>query len=321
VLTATADDLRRMGRRLVATGVTSFLPTLISSPPEQMLAQLRRLAPALDDWPADAARPLGFHLEGPFLEPRRAGAHRADCLRAPDAGLLASLLDAGAGQVRLVTLAPELPGALALIDLCLARGVRVAMGHSEASYEEAAAAIARGVRLCTHLGNAGAPIHQRAPGLAVACLTAPDVDVCLIPDLVHVHPGFLALALHAKSAARIILVTDAIAAAGEPDGNYRLGDHVVSVRDGVCRDAAGNLAGSTLRFDAGLARFRQATGIGPVGEALAGAGNAARALGLDAEIGSLLPGRRADVLAWSATSGEPRLERVHLGGRLVWSRA
>ncbi|MAE76874.1 MAG: N-acetylglucosamine-6-phosphate deacetylase [Planctomycetes bacterium] len=298
VATAPAEDLHRLGQKLVATGVTSFLPTLISAPIEILERQLARVADALEAWPVDAARALGIHLEGPFLNPKRRGAHAADDLSPPDIDTIEVLMAAARGRVRLVTMAPELDGAGEVIDWLVKSGVRVAIGHSEATVEEAEQAITRGATLCTHFGNAMSSIHQRAPGIQTACLLDDRITAGVIGDLVHVHPALLRLLVHNKGASGVALVTDAIAATGLGEGTFSLSGVEVTVRDGVSRDAAGALAGSVLAFDEALRRFAEAVGADPTTLARTAASNAARAIGADEDVGSLEPGRWFDAVVW-----------------------
>ncbi len=237
-LSADADGYRQAGEALLETGVTSYLPTLITSPEEQLLAALREV-PAGSDGP----RVLGAHLEGPFISALRLGIHPAEARRNPDPELLDRLL--AAGPVRLVTLAPELPGAHGLIEQLLRREIAISCGHSDASAEDANTAFDLGVRSVTHLFNAKRPFHHRDPGIVGAALARPDVIVQLILDWVHVAPVSAAMVWQAAQG-RIALVTDAVSAAGLDDGSYRLGDVAVEVADGIARGNGGALAGSTL---------------------------------------------------------------------------
>ena len=230
-----ADALARLG-------VLEWQPTLVSAPREQTLSALAAMR---------GAQIVGVHLEGPFLARDYAGAHAADALREPDIGLLRAFLDAG--RVSMVTLAPELPGALQLIDECVARGVRVSLGHSGATAAEAAAAFARGAASVTHVFNAMRPFHHRDPGIAGAALVHP-VSVMLIADGVHLADEVVALVL-AAAGGRAVVVSDAIAAAGLGDGEFSLGGTVVRVEGGVSRRADGVLAGSVASFPDVLRRI------------------------------------------------------------------
>lgn len=209
---ADRDGYRRAGEALLETGVTAYLPTFITAPPEDLVAALRELP---TEW--DGARPLGAHLEGPFLSPARLGVHPADARRDPDDALLERLLDAG--PVRLVTLAPELPGAHDLIAILQGRGITVSLGHSDATAEEANAAFDLGVHTVTHLFNAMRPFHHREPGIAGAALARADVVTQVILDGVHLAPETAALVWRAARG-RVALVTDFTTAPGgrTPDG-------------------------------------------------------------------------------------------------------
>jgi N-acetylglucosamine-6-phosphate deacetylase len=238
LLDADTDGYRRAGEAMLETGVTSYLPTFITAPEDRLLAALRAV-PAL----AGGPRILGVHLEGPFLSPRRLGVHPESARRDPDVVLLEQLL--AAGPVRLMTLAPELPGADELIATLLRHEIAISCGHSDATADEANAAFDAGVRTVTHLFNAMRPFAHRDPGLAGAALARDDVVVQIILDGVHVAPDTARVVWRA-GAGRVALVTDATAGAGLTDGTYRLGGLDIDVRDGVARGPSGSLAGSTL---------------------------------------------------------------------------
>jgi N-acetylglucosamine-6-phosphate deacetylase len=237
-LEADAEGYRRAGEALLETGVTGYLPTLITTPEDELVAAMREI-PIV----AEGPRILGIHLEGPFLSQRRLGTHPVSARRDPDPALLERLL--AAGPVRIMTLAPELPGADELIDALHARGVTVSCGHSDATSEQASAAFDRGARTVTHLFNAMRPFGHRDPGIAGAALVRDDVIVQIINDGVHLAPDTVNLVWHA-AAGRVALVTDAMAGAGVPDGAYSLGSVDVVVRDGAVRGPNGVLAGSVL---------------------------------------------------------------------------
>ena len=232
---------RKAGEALLETGVTAYLPTLITSPEQQILAAMREV-------PISDARPriLGMHLEGPFLSPNRLGTHEASSRRDPDLALLERLLDSG--PVRLMTLAPELPGATELIDRLLERGVAVSLGHTDATAEQANAAFDRGARSVTHLFNAMRPFLHRDPGIVGAALARDDVVVWVIVDGIHLAPETVRVTWHAARE-RLALVTDAITGAGVADGSYSLGNLDVQVHEGTVRGPDGVLAGSVLTMD------------------------------------------------------------------------
>ena len=285
-LAADADAYARAGEALLRTGVTAFQPTLITAPEEELEA-------ALGEVPAGSAAPhvLGAHLEGPFLAPERLGAHPADSRRDPDAALLERLL--AAGPVAHVTLAPELPGALELVDLLCARGVTVACGHSNATAEEARLGFDHGARTVTHIFNAMRPFEAREPGLAGAALACADVAVQVILDGVHLADDTARLVWRA-AAGRMALVTDAVSGAGVGDGSYRLGSVDVEIENGVVRRADSVLAGSTVTM---IDAVRNLVALGaPLAGALAAASEVPARVAGRSDVGSLRPGAAADVL-------------------------
>jgi N-acetylglucosamine-6-phosphate deacetylase len=232
------DGYAAAGDALLETGVTAYLPTFITSDEADLVTALRAV-PSRRKGP----RILGVHLEGPFLSPYRLGTHGLAARRDPDPALLGRLL--AAGPVRVMTLAPELPGALELIDLLHARGVTVSLGHSDATAAEAHAAFDRGVRTVTHVFNAMRPLAHRDPGIVGAALVRSDVVVQAIVDGVHLDSDIVRL-LWRLAEGRMALVTDAIAGAGLGDGTYALGEIEIVVADDVVRREDGVLAGSAL---------------------------------------------------------------------------
>jgi N-acetylglucosamine-6-phosphate deacetylase len=304
VLTANADELEELAAALSRDGVVAYQPTLISGPEAETVAAIQRLAEARQR-SLSGARILGIHLEGPFLSPARAGAHPAEYLRAPDVALLERLLSAG--PVTAVTLAPELAGALELIELCVRRGVAVWLGHSEASAKEARRAFSAGAVAVTHLFNAMSPISARDPGLAGAALTTRGVAVQLIADGVHVSDELVRVAF-AAAAGRCSLVSDAVAAAGVPDGTYRLGESTIVVSGGISRRSDGTLAGSTARLANGLAHLGS-LGLDPADAVAAVTERPARRVGA---VASLDPGGTADLLV---VDDELALQQVLVGGQ------
>ncbi len=301
-----AGDLAAAGRAITATGVTAFQPTLITSTEADYLAALARLGGY-----AGPGRMLGVHLEGPFLSPARCGAHDPGLIHPPDAGLADRLL--AAGPVRHVTVAPELPGALDLIRHLAGRGVTVALGHSDADADAARAGFAAGAAAVTHLFNAMRPLHHRDPGLAGAALGDDRVVVTVIVDGVHLADDTVRL-VAAAAPGRLALITDAIAAAGMPDGAYPLGNRTVHVAAGRAALADGTLAGSVVTMDRSLRRL---AGLGmPLEAAVAAATTTPAALAGRPELGTLRPGTPADVAVLDEGLAPAR---TLVGGRVAWS--
>ena len=283
---ADTDGYRRAAKALLQTGVTAFQPTLISAPEAELTAALREV-------PENGAAPhvLGAHLEGPFLAPERLGTHPVAARRDPDAALLERLL--AAGPVTHVTLAPELPGALELVDLLRSRGVTVSCGHSNATADEARDAFAHGARTVTHIFNAMRPFAAREPGLAGAALASDDVIVQVIVDGVHLADETAKLVWQAAGG-RVALVTDAVAGAGIGDGTYRLGSVDVSIENGVVRRADRTLAGSTVTM---IEAVRNLVALGaPLAGALSAASEVPARIARRDDVGRLAPGAPADLV-------------------------
>jgi N-acetylglucosamine-6-phosphate deacetylase len=283
---ADADGYRLAGEALLDTGVTSYQPTLITAPEEELVASLREV-PTGDGGP----RILGIHLEGPFLSPARMGAHPATARRDPDRELLQRLLDAG--PVTYVTLAPELPGALELIAFLQERGIVVSCGHTDATAAEAGAAFDLGVRTVTHLFNAMRPLGHREPGIAGAALVREDVVLQVILDGHHLAAETAQLVWRA-AAGRTALVTDAIAAAGTNERHSRLSGVEVEIRDGVARRPDGVLAGSVLTMIEAV-RNLHALGV-PLVDVVAAATSVPACAARRPELGLLRPGGEADLV-------------------------
>lgn len=286
LMAADREGYARVGEALLETGTTAFQPTFVTAPEEVLIAALHAM-------PLDGIGPrvLGAHVEGPFLSPRRPGAHDITALAAPDLRLLRRLLDAA--PVSQVTLAPELPGAFALIDELVARGVTVSAGHTDATAAEAHLAFDRGVRTVTHLFNAMRQSTARDPSLAWAALARADVIVQVIVDLHHVAPDAVLVAWRAASS-RFALVTDAAPAAGSGDGVFALGGREVHAADGVVRGPEGQLAGSALTMIEGV-RNLHSLGIG-LEDALRAASEVPARVAQRPDLGRLVPGAPADIV-------------------------
>ena len=284
-------------------GTTSIVATTVTASPEETCRSVAAIARAAKRG-AEAsgsgsggarAEILGVHFEGPFISAARRGVHPAEWIAAPSVALLDRFLDAAGDAARILTLAPELPGALELVREARRRGLVAAMGHTDASYAEAEAAIAAGVRHAAHVFNAMRPFSHRETGVLGAVLTSREVTAELIADGVHVDDAAIRLLLAAKGIERTVLVSDGTAATGMPDGRYRLGSFEVNVTGGVCRNAEGKLAGSTLTLDRAV-RHLAGLGVGLSDAVRMATFNPARVLGIEARKGILAAGADADLV-------------------------
>jgi N-acetylglucosamine-6-phosphate deacetylase len=287
-----AADLDAISKGLLATGVTAWLPTVVTAPADFYPPVFT----AWSDIDASAgAVPLGLHLEGPFLSPDKKGAHRLECIEAASDELFASWLDQE--SIALVTLAPDRDGATGRIRQLVQRGILVSLGHTNATYEEFVAGVDAGARKATHLFNAMTSIHHRAPGAMVATMVDDRVTAGLIPDGVHSHPATVRLALRSKGVDRIVIVYDMMSACGLGPGVYALSTKDVTVDADSARLADGTLAGSILTMDQAMRNLVDWSEATP-GEALHMATAVpARLLG-DASRGRLVVGVRADITLW-----------------------
>ncbi|GGR02239.1 N-acetylglucosamine-6-phosphate deacetylase [Streptomyces pilosus] len=292
----TAEDVLQGVRTHRAHGTT----TLVASAVTGDLDFLARHAGMLAEL-AQQGDIAGIHFEGPFISPCRKGAHDEQLLRDPDPAEVRKLIDAAHGQARMMTLATELPGGLDSVRLLAEHGVIAAVGHTDASYEQTLQAVDAGATVATHLFNAMPPLGHRAPGPITALLEDERVTVELINDGTHLHPATLRLAFHHAGRDRVAFITDAMDAAGFGDGRYMLGPMEVEVADGVARLVeGGSIAGSTLTLDRAFKRAVTVDGL-PVEDVVAAiSANPARLLGLDDRIGSLEPGKDADLVVLDA---------------------
>jgi len=292
-LAVVAQAVARYGTTsLVATTVTASVDSTCHS--AEVIARYihAQCGPA----PGTAASEIvGVHFEGPFISSIRRGVQPSEWIVPPSVEAFRKMLDAASGCARILTLAPELPGALELVDAARAAGLVVGMGHTNASYDQAQAAIRQGACHAVHVFNAMRPFSHRETGVIGAVLTSPEVTAEVIADGVHVDVPAIRLLLAAKGTDRVVLISDGTAATGMPDGKYRLGSIEVTVAGGVCRDAEGHLAGSTLTLDRAL---RNIVALGaPVQDAVKMlTWNPARLLGLEKRKGVLAPGADADLV-------------------------
>ncbi|MGH9000047.1 MAG: N-acetylglucosamine-6-phosphate deacetylase [Acidimicrobiia bacterium] len=313
VMDADLDGLRALARFHATCGTTALVATTWAAS-EAATADAVAAVAAVTGPVDGGATILGVHLEGPWINPARAGAQDRTHLRLPSVDEAERLLESGA--VRIVTLAPELDGAGAVIATCRERGAVVAAGHTEASYDEMAAAARAGVRHVTHTYNAMAGFGHRQPGTVGAALALPDLRCELIADGVHVHPAAMAVLARAKGTEGVVLVTDATRAAGMPDGPVDLGGRRGVCCGGAVRLADGTLAGSTLTMDAAVRTFARASDWGWDRLWRAASANAADTLGL-ATKGRLVAGADADLVLLDAAGG---VVLTVAGGRIVYRR-
>ncbi|MFG1675562.1 N-acetylglucosamine-6-phosphate deacetylase [Micromonospora sp. NPDC049282] len=289
--TGDPDSARQAAEFHLGHGTTTLLASLVSSPFALMRDATAAFRPLVESGVL-----AGLHFEGPYLSTDRCGAQNPEFLRDPSTDELTELIELGGGAVRMVTLAPERAGATAAIELLVANGVVAAVGHTDATWEQTRAAVAAGASVGTHLFNGMRPVHHREPGPVVALLEAPNVVCELVADGVHLHDGMLGFATSVAGPERAALVTDAMAAAGMPDGDYELGGQAVTVADGVARlSRSGAIAGSTLTMDAAL-RHAVGTGVAMPDACRMAATTPARALGLGDRVGALRTGLRADLV-------------------------
>jgi N-acetylglucosamine-6-phosphate deacetylase len=301
VMEATPQALHAIGRFLAAHGTSSYLATTVTAPFDTTLRSLSALAKLLAQPPNSAqpaepiAHAIGIHLEGPFLSHAKRGVHPPEHLLAPDIAVFDRLFEAAEGHIRLMTLAPELPGAPEFTAHASARGVRVSLGHSNATAAETRAAIAAGAVSATHTFNAMRPLDHHEPGILGVALTAGSLFAELICDGIHTAPEIVSLWWKAKGPARAILVTDAMSATGMPDGDYRLGSFTVQVANGKAT-MSGVLAGSLLTLDRALANFLAFTGASLEQGLRLLTVNPAAMTGLTAQASSLVVGQPANLV-------------------------
>jgi N-acetylglucosamine-6-phosphate deacetylase len=312
VMEGSEKALATVARTVSEHGTTSFVATTVTASPEATCRSaegISRYIAVQHETLEARAEVLGIHFEGPFISPLRRGVHPQEWIKQPSAELLDKFLRAAAGNARILTLAPEIFGAMPCIDAARKAGVVVGMGHTDATYEQARAAMAHGVRHAVHMYNAMRPFSHRDSGVIGAVLTSPEVSAELIADGVHVDEAAMRLLLQAKGAGGVILVSDGLSATGMPDGKYMLGQFEFTVSGGVCRNAEGNLAGSTLTLDRALRN------IVALGASVADAVrmltlNPASLLGIEFKKGALRVGADADVVLLD--------EGLHVAG--VWAR-
>jgi N-acetylglucosamine-6-phosphate deacetylase len=303
VMEATPEALSAIGVYLARRGVGAYFPTTVTSPRDETMRSLAGLAAEIGRGIVDhrAATPLGIHLEGPFLSHSKRGVHTSALLEAPSIALFDRFWNAAEGNICLMTIAPELPGAAELIAHATALGVRCSMGHSDATVCEAEAAFVAGARSATHTFNAMRNIDHREPGLAAYVLDKRSLFAEIICDGIHVDPLIVRLYSKAKDKDRIILVTDGMSATGMPDGTYMLGGMNVEVRAGRCT-SNGTLAGSVLTLDRGVQNLMGFTGASLSTAVAAASHNPSQLMGISDSWGSLEVDRTANITVLSSTA-------------------
>src|SRR5213082_560696 len=312
VMDGGGDALGVVTRKVAEFGTTSLLPPTVTAAPDATIRATAGISLYITQQRSakeSRAEVLGIHFEGPFISKERRGVHPAEWIQPPSQDLLNRFLQAAEGKARLITIAPEVLGAAPCIEAARKAGLVVSVGHTDANYEQTRFAIAHGARSATHTYNAMRPFTHRDPGVIGAVLTSPEINAELIADGVHVEEGAMKLLLLAKGAAHVTLVSDGLSATGMPDGKYSLGGFEVTVSVGVCRNAEGILAGSTLTLDRALRN------IVALGASLPDAVrmltlNPASLLAVEFKKGSLRVGADADILLLDAG--------LHLAG--VWAR-
>jgi N-acetylglucosamine-6-phosphate deacetylase len=305
LMRASPSDLPRLGKFLAKHGVTEYFPTTVAAPLDSTCKALERLADAIEAPLGEnqnaneaQARPLGIHLEGPFLSHKRRGVHPPENLIAPTIEIFDRLWQAARGHIRVLTIAPEIPGALEVIAEAAKRKVCVSIGHSDADLPTAQAAVNAGARHATHTFNAMRPLDHRDPGIIAEVLTDDRLSADMIVDGIHVAPSVVQLFLQAKGVERAVLITDAISATGMPDGHYQLGPIEVDVKDGKCT-SNGSLAGSVLTMDRAVRNVTKFSRWSLRHAVRAASANAARAAGIP-DYGSLAVGAHANFTVMNA---------------------
>ena len=302
VMEGTPQALQAVGAALAGHGVGAYYPTTVTSSTEETLRALDMIAGVIEREPsANAAVPLGIHLEGPFLSPAKRGAHTAALLVQPSISLFDRFWQAARGHIRILTIAPELPTALELIEHANRLGVVCSLGHSNATLVQAEAGARAGARSATHTFNAMRSLDHRDPGIAAYVLDDDALFAEIICDGIHVDPAMVRLFFKAKGLEKSVLITDGMSATGMPDGKYKLGDLDVEVAHGRCTTAGspGVLAGSVLTMDHAVRNFSVFTGTNIAVGAQLAARNPARLMGLDRDWGCLEEGREANLVALS----------------------
>jgi N-acetylglucosamine-6-phosphate deacetylase len=316
LMDGTRESIQTVAETLARHGTTSFLATTLSAPDSDTEIAIRGFAahsPAI----VEGACPLGLHMEGPYLNPLRRGTHNASYLKNADVPAFKRFVEMSGNTVRKMTVAPEVDEGFQLIREAVKLGIQISLGHSDATLEQARAAVDAGASQATHTFNAMRPFHQREPGILGLVLTDNRVYAEVIADGIHVHPGAVEMLVRMKGVERVLLVTDGLSAVDMPDGRYPLGDRIIVVQQQECRDPDGILAGSTLTLDRAVINLTRWLDL-PLEQALTAASTSpARSLGIAGRKGIIAAGADADLVFLDSSLN---VAKTMVGGRIVYSR-
>jgi len=309
----TREAIEGIARFLVTHGVTSFCPTTLTQPIDAIMASVRAVHECMENGIEGGAQPLGVHLEGPCIDEKMKGAQPEKYITKASAIAYQQLFELG--NIRLITLAPEIPENRELITFARSQGAAVVVGHSSAEYEDLVEAVKLGINHATHTFNQMGGLHHRKPGTVGGVLLLDEIYAEFIADGVHTHPAVVDMIVRLKGPDRAVAITDAISGAGMPDGEYELGGQKITVKEGAVRLDDGRLAGSALTLDQGVRNIVEFTRAS-VAEAIQMATlTAARSIGLANRKGSLEPGKDADVLLLDEALN---VRMAMVGGEVVW---
>ena len=315
VMDSTEEAIDGMAEFHLKNGVTSFLGSVITSSYENMIKASKNIVSYKNK--KDKSQLLGIHLEGPFFSLDKKGAQPAEYIRTPNMDDMKKIVKVSQGKLKMVSLAPEITGALEVISYLASEGITIAMAHSNGTYEEAKSGIDHGITVATHLYNGMRNFSHREPGIVGASLTDDRVYCELIYDRIHLHDAAVKMAIKMKGIDKIILVSDAMRAAGLGEGNYELGGQKVIVKDGAARLASGSLAGSTLNLRNAVYNMVHKLHM-PIQDAIRMASlSPAKAIGIDKHKGSIEIGKDADLLL---LDGDINISAAIVGGNIVWLR-
>jgi N-acetylglucosamine-6-phosphate deacetylase len=314
VMEGTREAIETISRFLACHGTTAYLATTVTASPFATLQAVEELGRLILEESA-GAKVLGLHLEGPFISEKKRGVHRAEFVRNPSIPTLDEFVKWSNNQIKLITMAPEAPGGLEFIRHARSMGILVSMGHSNANFEEAKESIRAGITNATHAFNAMREFNHRDPGILGAVLADDSIWAELIADGVHVDSTVVEILLRCKGPHKILLVSDAISACGQPDGEYQVGPLRVMVTKGVCRNLEGRLAGSTLTQDRALQNMMRWTKVSLAEASFMTSWNPAQSIGIANQKGSIEPGLDADIVL---LDDDLNVQMTFCEGRLVY---